>query len=125
MLRVAYYGTNLQTHVVLPLVLAKVQCRVQLPASRGIVYKKQKEMSYRGPALTYQIRKTTIGNKTGDNFSITIPRIIAQQFQDIYFRLSISGTCLIFESGCKLTVSDITEEEVKKFFIGGGPVVFK
>ncbi len=34
-------------------------------------------MPYRGPAITYKIRKTTTNNKTGDNYSITIPRIIA------------------------------------------------
>ena len=39
-------------------------------------------MSYRGPALSYKIRKTTINNKTGDNYAITIPRIIAQQFKE-------------------------------------------
>ena len=82
-------------------------------------------MSYRGPALQVQIRKTTLGNKTGDNFSITVPRVIAQKFDDIYFRVTISGNSLIFTSGCKLTISDVTEEQVKGFFTVGGNVIFK
>ena len=38
-------------------------------------------MAYRGPALQHKIRKTTTNNKTGDNYAITIPRMIAENFQ--------------------------------------------
>ena len=86
-------------------------------------------MSYRGPALQYQIRKTTTQNKTGDNFAITIPRVIAQQFINYYFKLSISGNNIILESGCKLTVHDINEKQeekdMKRIYIKGRPIVFK
>ncbi len=82
-------------------------------------------MSYRGPALNYKIRKTTTKNVTGDNYSITVPRVIAQKFEDIFFHVTISGSSLIFTSGCKLTISDITPEQVKGFFTVGGNVVFK
>ena len=82
-------------------------------------------MSFRGPALQYQIRKTTVNNKTGDNYSITIPRVIAQQFEEIFFRISVSGNIISFISGCKLTISDIEENKSKKVFVGGGPISFK
>ena len=83
-------------------------------------------MSFRGPAIQYKIRKTTINNRTGDNFSITIPRILAEQFQECLFRIETSGTQIIFTSGCKLTVSDLeTQNNSKKIILGGGMVQFK
>ena len=82
-------------------------------------------MSYRGPALQYKIRKTTTGNKTGDNYSITIPRIIAKKFENCYFKLDMSGNCLLFESGCKITIGDLEVSNPNcKMFIGAGEVVF-
>ena len=82
-------------------------------------------MSYRGPALQYQIRKTTKGNKTGDNYAITIPRIIAKQFDATLFQMEVSGNCIIFTSGTKVTVSDIRIDNSKKVFVGGGTISFK
>lgn len=82
-------------------------------------------MSYRGPALSYKIRKTTINNKTGDNYAITIPRVIAQKFEEVLFKLYVSGNTLIFESGCKLTVNDIEINKIKKIFVGAGTISFK
>ena len=82
-------------------------------------------MSYRGPGLSYKIRKTTINNKTGDNYAITIPRIIAQKFEEVLFRLVVSGDTIFFESGCKLTVNDIEINKAKKIFIGAGTISFK
>ncbi len=82
-------------------------------------------MAYRGPALQYQIRKTTTKNRSGDNFAITIPRIVANQFDNIFFAISISGNTLIFTSGCKLTVSSASQESVKKIFTEGGQVIFR
>ena len=82
-------------------------------------------MSYRGPALQYQIRKTTTNNKTGDNYAITIPRVIAQQFEECLFRICVSGNTITFESGCKLTVDDIEINKTKKVFIGAGTISFK
>jgi hypothetical protein len=64
-------------------------------------------MAYRGAALVYRIRKTTINNKTGDNYAITIPRYIAEQFRGWYFTISVSGNSIIFTSGCKITQEDI------------------
>lgn len=57
---------------------------------------------YRGPAVQYRVRKTTVNNKTGDSYAITVPRIVAETFTDSWFRLLVSGGCLIFESGCKV-----------------------
>jgi len=81
-------------------------------------------MSYRGPALQYRIRKTTVNNKTGDNYSITIPRIIAQKFEEVLFRMCVSGNSIIFESGCKLTVEDVQINKTKRVFVGGGTISF-
>ena len=81
-------------------------------------------MAYRGPALTYKIKKVTSNNKTGDSYAITIPRIIAKQFEECFFKLCISGTNIIFESGCKMTVSDIAINQNKKIFVGGGTISF-
>lgn len=75
----------------------------------------------RGPSITYQIRKTTTNNKTGDNFAITIPRFVAEQFSGFYFKLTISGDSIIFTSGCKLN-SDV-ENKIFSNFEGG--VIFK
>ena len=81
-------------------------------------------MSFRGPALQYKIRKTTVNNKSGDNYSITIPRIIAQKFEECLFKIAISGNTISFTSGCKLTVDDIQVNN-KMFFAGGGTIIFK
>jgi len=83
-------------------------------------------MAYRGPALQYKIRKTTVNNKTGDNFSITIPRFIANQFSGCNFSLTITEEAIIFTSGCKITSQEITnpKEYKKKIFLEGGPITF-
>jgi len=75
-------------------------------------------MSYRGTALQYKIRKTTTNNKTGDNFSITIPRIIAQKFDMCFFKLEVSGNALIFTSGCKISSQCPELNEIEKAFAG-------
>ena len=83
-------------------------------------------MSYRGPSITYKIRKTTVNNKTGDNFGITVPRIIAQQFEDVEFSMIINGSSIVFESGCK-TIKTTLEEDpkfTKKMNIEGTRVDF-
>lgn len=82
-------------------------------------------MSYRGPALQYQIKKVVTNNKTGDSYAITIPRIIAQKYNDIYFRISTSGNSITFTSGCKITINDIENENTKKFLMEGGLISFK
>jgi len=80
--------------------------------------------AYRGPAIQYQIRKTTTNNKSGDSYAITIPRIIALQFEEYFFRMRVSGNSIIFESGCKLTVNDIEVNKDKKVFQAGGLISF-
>ena len=82
-------------------------------------------MAYRGPGLNYRIRKTTTNNKTGDSYAITIPRIIAKQFEECFFKMCVSGNSIIFESGCKMTVNDIEVDHSKKVFVGGGTISFK
>ena len=57
-------------------------------------------MAYRGAGLLYKIRKTTKNNKTGDNYSITVPRIIAQKFFNTFFKIEVSGNSISFISGC-------------------------
>jgi len=82
-------------------------------------------MSYRGPGLSYKIRKTTTGNFTGDSYAITVPRIIAKKFEECFFKLCVSGNSIIFESGCKMTVNDIEVNRQKKIFTAGGVISFK
>lgn len=82
-------------------------------------------MAYRGPGLSYKIRKTTMNNKTGDNYSITIPRIIAKKFEECFFRLYISGNCIVFESGCKITTEDLSFNTKQKIKTAGGMVSFE
>ena len=81
-------------------------------------------MSYRGPGLNYKIRKTTTNNKTGDSYAITIPRVIAAKFEEVLFRLCVSGNSISFTSGCKISVEDI-ETAKPNHFAGGGTVIFK
>lgn len=82
-------------------------------------------MAYRGPALQYRIRKTTTNNKTGDSYAITIPRIVAKEFEETFFKLCISGNSIILESGCKMTVEDVEVNNQKKIFTAGGMISFK
>jgi len=86
-------------------------------------------LAYRGFGIQYKIRKTTINNKTGDSYAITIPRIFAEQFQDCYFKLSVSGMSLTFTSGCKLTQEDILYQNdfdrQTKMYSGNKPVMFR
>ncbi len=65
-------------------------------------------MSYRGPALQHSIRRGITNNKTGENFVITIPKIIAEQFQSVLVRVYVSGNSIILESGCKISIEDIS-----------------
>jgi len=81
-------------------------------------------MSYRGPALQYRIRKTTINNKTGDSYAITIPKFIAQKFEEVLFRLAVSGNTIVFESGCKITVDDVKVFSKRKIVTAGGIISF-
>jgi len=82
-------------------------------------------VSYRGPALNYKIRKVVTNNKTGDSYAITIPRIIAQEFEETFFRLCVSGDNILFTSGCKMTVNDIEVNKQKKVFTAGGVISFR
>ena len=79
-------------------------------------------MSYRGPALNYKIRKTTTNNKTGDSYAITIPRVIAKEFEQCFFKLCVSGTSITFESGCKMFVDDIKVNKDKRIFTAEGMI---
>ena len=83
-------------------------------------------MGNRGSGQKYKICKATTNNKTGDNYSITVPRFIAQKFNEVYFKLDVSGNCLIFESGCKIRIGDIEiQNPHDRLFVGGGTVIFK
>jgi len=56
----------------------------------------------RTPRFKYKIRKVTCGNKSGDSYAITIPRIIAQDFTGVSFFLTVTDTSIILESGCSI-----------------------
>jgi len=56
----------------------------------------------RTPNYNYKIRRTTKGNKTGDSFALTVPRVIANKFDGVQFFLTITNNSIIFESGCAL-----------------------
>lgn len=68
-------------------------------------------MTFRGPSLQHSIRKGTTNNATGDSFVITIPKIIAEQFNNVLLRIYVSGTSIVLESGCKINVEDIDIEK--------------
>lgn len=54
------------------------------------------------PRYCYKIRQLTKGNKSGDAFGITIPRVIAKKHENTYFYVYEAGeNALILESGCK------------------------
>lgn len=82
-------------------------------------------MSLRGPARQYIIRKTTVNNKTGDNFSITIPRIIAQQFSGCFFSITISEGHITFESGTKVMIEKENIPASSKAYLEGGLIIFR
>ena len=73
-------------------------------------------MSYheRSPTLIYKIRKTTSNNVCGDNFALTIPKIIVERFQNVSFVLKFSGDCIVFQSGCLPTLKQEAEKEMLK-----------
>ena len=59
-------------------------------------------MQQRTPRFVYKIRKATTNNKTGDNYVITVPEVIAKQFEGVDLFLSMTDNSIIFESGCKV-----------------------
>ena len=82
-------------------------------------------MAYRGPAIQYKIRKGNTNNKTGDNYSITVPRIIAEQFDGCFFQLNIQSGSIVFTSGCKIEAGNVITPTGDKYLINGGMVAFK
>ena len=70
----------------------------------------------RGPSLQHSIRKGTTNNKTGDTFVITIPKVIAQMFDNCLLRVYASGNTIILESGCKMTIKDININEQHTYY---------
>ena len=54
----------------------------------------------RTPKYCYKLRKATTGNKTGDNYAVTVPEIVAKQFENVTLFLTTTPTSIIFESGC-------------------------
>ena len=73
-------------------------------------------MTFRGPALQHKIRKGTTNNQTGDSFVVTIPKIIAEKFENCLIRIYTSGNSIILESGCKITVEDININEQNCYY---------
>jgi hypothetical protein len=63
-------------------------------------------MTYRTANKFYKIRQTTTNNSTGDSFALTVPREIASKFGDINFSIHVSGTSIIYSSGCRLNEKD-------------------
>ena len=55
-----------------------------------------------GPALFHKLR-VIVGTKINPvAYGITLPNEIAQQFSGCQLRISISGTSIIMESGCRI-----------------------
>lgn len=87
----------------------------------------------RGTSVFYKIRKGTVGNKSGDNFVITIPKFIASKYENVFFNISFSGDNIILESGCKHSFMEQNQTnkeyeqnlQHKKHLIGGTFVSFK
>lgn len=69
----------------------------------------------KNPSIQHKLRVTNPGNKTGLNFSITVPTPIAQNFHGTYFRVFQNGTSILLESGCKLNASDISQVKDNSF----------
>ena len=61
----------------------------------------------RTPRYRYKIRKITSSNKSGDCYGVTVPQIIAKQFDGVNFYLVVSDTSLIFQSGCLLERKEV------------------
>lgn len=61
----------------------------------------------KNPSIQHRIRILNPGNKTGETFGITIPTVVAEQFQSCWMRIYISGTTIILSSGCKISADDI------------------
>ena len=64
------------------------------------------------PSIQHKIRILNPGNKCGESLGITIPTILAEQFQGCWMRIYISGNSLLLESGCKMSAFDINEKKV-------------
>jgi hypothetical protein len=59
-------------------------------------------MAYRTANKLLKIRKTTTNNSTGDNFALTVPRAIAQQYENTMFSVAASGAAIVFTSGARI-----------------------
>jgi hypothetical protein len=71
----------------------------------------------KGINLQHKLRLINPGNKTGESYGITIPTVIASQFQECWMRIYTSGNAIILESGCKMVMTDV---DVKKKFCYDG-----
>lgn len=69
----------------------------------------------KGPSIQHRIRILNPGNKSGESFGITIPTVIAEQFQACWMRIYVSGTSVVMESGCKLSAFDVDKNKVNCF----------
>ena len=52
----------------------------------------------------HKIRKTTIGNETGDSYALTIPRRVAMEYWNTYFEIIPSGGNIILQSGTNIKI---------------------
>ena len=59
-------------------------------------------MANRTPQYVYKIRKTVTNNKTGDNFALTVPTVIAEKFKDVDLFMQVTDTSITYESGCRI-----------------------
>ena len=50
---------------------------------------------------TYKLRKGTIGNSTGDNFCLTVPKDIVSRFAGVEFEIFTTTTMIVYASGCR------------------------
>ena len=61
------------------------------------------------PSMMHKLRILNPKNETGESFGITIPKILAQEFSGCFFKITLSGTTIFMESGCRVTTT-ITKE---------------
>jgi len=71
--------------------------------------------SRRKPSIQHKLRITNPGNRTGVSYAVTIPTVIANNFEGTYFRIIQSGTTLILESGAKIGAAGISNVKDNSF----------
>ena len=54
----------------------------------------------RTPRFRYKVRKTTINNSTGDSYALTVPEVVAKEFEGVHLYLVTTSDGIVYRSGC-------------------------